>query len=129
MVRRPLSCALRAAHGLPDDIVRARVRTLGVEEHRFTLESGALPGTEWYIYDVGGSRSVRQHWIPYFDDVQAIIFLAPLAFNLVLDEDPKVNRLEDSITLWRQVCENPLLAKTTLILFLNKVRRVLLILT
>ena len=68
------------------------MRTLGVEEHRFTLESGALPGTEWYIYDVGGSRSVRQHWIPYFDDVQAIIFLAPLAFNLVLDEDPKVNR-------------------------------------
>ena len=43
--------------------------------------------------DVGGSRSVRQHWIPYFDDVQAIIFLAPLAFNLTLDEDPKVNRL------------------------------------
>ncbi|OSC97274.1 G-protein alpha subunit [Trametes coccinea BRFM310] len=103
-----------------DDIVRARVRTLGVEEHHFTMESGALPGTEWYIYDVGGSRSVRQHWIPYFDDVQAIIFLAPLAFNLTLDEDPKVNRLEDSIMLWREVCQNALLAKTTLILFLNK---------
>ncbi|EJF56061.1 G-protein alpha subunit [Dichomitus squalens LYAD-421 SS1] len=103
-----------------DDIVRARVRTLGVEEHHFTMESGALPGTEWYIYDVGGSRSVRQHWIPYFDDVQAIIFLAPLAFNLTLEEDPKVNRLEDSITLWREVCTNALLAKTTLILFLNK---------
>ncbi|KAH9940208.1 G-protein alpha subunit [Epithele typhae] len=103
-----------------DDIVRARVRTLGVEEHHFTMESGALPGTEWYIYDVGGSRSCRQHWIPYFDDVQAIIFLAPLAFNLVLEEDPKVNRLEDSITLWREVCTNTLLAKTTLILFLNK---------
>ena len=86
-MRRPLSCALRAAHDLPDDIVRARVRTLGVEEHRFTLESGALPGTEWYIYDVGGSRSVRQHWIPYFDDVQAIIFLAPIsAFDQVLAE-------------------------------------------
>lgn len=35
----------------------------------------------------------RPHWIPYFDDVQAIIFLAPLAFNLMLEEDPKVNRL------------------------------------
>ncbi|KAI0668024.1 G-alpha-domain-containing protein [Trametes maxima] len=103
-----------------DDIVRARVRTLGVEEHHFTMESGALPGTEWYIYDVGGSRGVRQHWIPYFDDVQAIIFLAPLAFNLTLEEDAKVNRLEDSITLWREVCQNALLAKTTLILFLNK---------
>ncbi|OCH90781.1 G-protein alpha subunit [Obba rivulosa] len=103
-----------------DDIVRARLRTLGVEEHRFTMEGGALPGSEWYIYDVGGSRSNRPHWIPYFDDVQAIIFLAPLAFNLTLEEDPKVNRLEDSIILWRTICENPLLAKTTLILFLNK---------
>lgn len=28
---------------------------------------------------------------------------------------------EDSIALWRQVCQNPLLSKTTLILFLNKV--------
>ncbi|KAI0699598.1 G-protein alpha subunit-domain-containing protein [Cerioporus squamosus] len=76
-----------------DDIVRARIRTLGVEEHHFTMEGGALPGMEWYIYDVSRSRSVRQHWIPFFDDVQAIIFLAPLAFNLVLEEDPKVNRL------------------------------------
>lgn len=103
-----------------DDIVRARVRTLGVEEHRFTMESGAYPGSEWYVYDVGGSRSVRPHWIPYFDDVQAIIFLAPLAFNLMLEEDNKVNRLEDSISLWREICKNKLLEKTTLILFLNK---------
>ncbi|KAI0073919.1 G-protein alpha subunit [Panus rudis PR-1116 ss-1] len=103
-----------------DDIVRARLRTLGVEEHRFTMENGAYPGSEWYIYDVGGSRYMRPHWIPYFDDVQAIIFLAPLAFNLMLEEDPKVNRLEDSISLWREICKNPLLAKTTLILFLNK---------
>ena len=77
--------------------MRARLRTLGVEEHRFTMESGALPGSEWYIYDVGGSRNNRPMWIPYFDDVQAIIFLAPLAFNLMLEEDPKVNRLVRTI--------------------------------
>ncbi|GJE90625.1 G-protein alpha subunit [Phanerochaete sordida] len=102
-----------------DDIVRARLRTLGVEEHRFTMESGAS-GSEWYIYDVGGNRGMRPHWIPYFDDVQAIIFLAPLAFNLMLEEDSKVNRLEDSITLWREICGNALLERATLILFFNK---------
>lgn len=92
---------------LKADIVRARVRTFGVEEHKFVMEngmegvayyfvttlawlmtiSGAHAGSEWYIYDVGGSRSMvclsdlliflwhwpyiaqqRQHWIPYFDD-------------------------------------------------------------
>ncbi|PSS38079.1 hypothetical protein PHLCEN_2v59 [Hermanssonia centrifuga] len=102
-----------------DDIVRARLRTLGVEEHRFTMETGAA-GSEWYIYDVGGSRSNRPHWIPYFDDVQAIIFLAPLAFNLMLEEDSRVNRLEDSISLWREICGNKLLEGATLILFFNK---------
>jgi guanine nucleotide-binding protein subunit alpha len=102
------------------DIVRARVRTFGVEEHKFVMENGAHAGSEWYIYDVGGSRSMRQHWVPYFDDVQAIIFLAPLAFNQVLEEDSRVNRLEDSIYLWKEVCSNALLAHSTLILFLNK---------
>ena len=29
---------------------------------------------------------------------------------------------EDSIMLWKEICQNPLLSKTTLILFLNKVR-------
>lgn len=47
-----------------------------------------------YHLPTGADCSIqRQHWIPYFDDVQAIIFLAPLAFNLTLEEDAKVNRL------------------------------------
>jgi guanine nucleotide-binding protein alpha-1 subunit len=33
-------------------------------------------------------------WAPYFDDMDAIIFLAPLScFDQVLTEDPTVNRL------------------------------------
>ncbi|KAH7886654.1 G-protein alpha subunit [Phlebopus sp. FC_14] len=99
-----------------EDIVRARVRTFGVEEHKFSTDSG----TEWYIYDVGGSRSMRHQWVPYFEDVQAIIFLAPLVFNQVLDEDRMVNRLEDSVHLWKQVCSNRLLERANIILFLNK---------
>ncbi|KIJ62440.1 hypothetical protein HYDPIDRAFT_157814 [Hydnomerulius pinastri MD-312] len=99
-----------------EDIVRARLRTFGVEEHRFLMDNGS----EWYIYDVGGSRSMRPQWVPYFDDVQAIIFLAPLVFNQVLDEDRMVNRLEDSIYLWKEVCTNALLARANIILFLNK---------
>ena len=90
---------------------------------------GANPGSEWYIYDVGGSRSVVCEFLIFLlltfvliiwnsvnigshismmvhyqlcklacftthpDSVQAIIFLAPLAFNQVLEEDPRVNRL------------------------------------
>ncbi|KAG2129410.1 guanine nucleotide binding protein, alpha subunit, partial [Suillus bovinus] len=92
-----------------EHIVRARLRTFGVEEHRFLQEFNDV-GSEWYIYDIGGSR------------FEAIIFLAPLSFNQVLEEDRQANRLvEDSIYLWNEVCSNPLLARANIILFLNKI--------
>lgn len=59
--------------------------------------------------------------MPFFDDVDAIIFLAPISgFDQVLAEDRSVNRLEDSVLLWKDVCSNELLANVDLILFLNK---------
>ncbi|KAJ7800514.1 G-protein alpha subunit [Mycena olivaceomarginata] len=103
------------------DIMRARIKTLGVEEHRFVTESGFRAGTEFYITDVcGSSNQVMNFLVPYFDDVQAILFLAPLAFWQSLDEDSKVNRVQDSLELWREIVGNPLLAKTAFILLFNK---------
>ncbi|KAF8881690.1 heterotrimeric GTP-binding alpha subunit [Gymnopilus junonius] len=103
------------------DVIRARIRTMGVEESHFVLErAGPGMNTDFYITDVGGSRSQRASWAPFFDDVQAILFLAPLAFNQVLDEDRRVNRLEDSLYLWKDICSNKLLANANLILFFNK---------
>jgi hypothetical protein len=44
-----------------EDILRTRLTTLGVEEHRLTLEGGQIEqrNREWIIYDVGGSRTQR----------------------------------------------------------------------
>jgi len=104
-----------------DDVLRARLKTVGVSEYRFHMEAGSESGTEWRIIDVGGSRSQRQTWMPFFDDVNAIIFLAPISgFDQTLVEDRSVNRLEDSVLLWKEVCSNKLLAEVDLILFLNK---------
>ncbi|KAF9450799.1 G-alpha-domain-containing protein [Macrolepiota fuliginosa MF-IS2] len=104
------------------DIVRARLKTVGIQEYKLTLDSG--PGGKrwsWRIYDVGGCRTMRKAWLPYFDNIQVIIFLAPVSvFDERLEEDPRVNRLEDSIVLWSCICETPLLAKSQFILFLNK---------
>ncbi|KAJ7330354.1 G-protein alpha subunit [Mycena albidolilacea] len=107
------------------DIMRARIKTLGVEEHRFVTESGFRAGTEFYITDLVCALNLtypsqRSTWVPYFDDVQAILFLAPLAFWQSLDEDSKVNRVQDSLELWREIVGNPLLAKTAFILLFNK---------
>ena len=53
--------------------------------------------------------------------VNAIIFLAPIsAFDQTLAEDPKVNRLEDSMLLWKSVVSNKLLENVNIILFLDK---------
>ncbi|KAF8217694.1 guanine nucleotide binding protein, alpha subunit [Mycena galopus ATCC 62051] len=106
-----------------DDVLRARLKTVGVAEYTFEMEvsTGRETGTEWRIVDVGGSRSQRATWVPFFDDVDAIIFLAPIAgFDQVLAEDRTVNRLEDSVLLWKAVCSNKLLAGVDLVLFLNK---------
>ncbi|KAF8900438.1 guanine nucleotide binding protein, alpha subunit [Gymnopilus junonius] len=104
-----------------DDVIRARLRTLGVQEYKFIFDHGRTMGQEWRLYDVGGTRSSRAAWYPYFDDVDAIIFLAPISpFDEKLAEDRRVNRLEDSYLLWRSVCSCKLLSRTQIILFLNK---------
>ncbi|KAJ3755287.1 guanine nucleotide binding protein, alpha subunit [Lentinula raphanica] len=61
-------------------------------------------------------------WAPFFENnLNAIIFLAPIsAFDQVLAEAPKVNRLEDSVSLWTSIVANKILQHTDLILFLNK---------
>jgi len=107
-----------------DDVLRARLKTLGVTEYRFTIKDRGLAGSlrEWRVFDVGGQRSLRAAWAPYFDDMNAILFLAPIScFDQNLVEDPNINRLEDSVLLWKSIVANPLLSKTNIVLFLNKV--------
>lgn len=103
------------------DVLNARLRTLGVQEHKIHFTSGPANGMDWIIYDVGGSETQRQSWAAYFDDCDAIIFLAPInCFDEKMAENRKKNRLEDSYSLWKQICSNKLLARTQIILFLNK---------
>lgn len=118
---------------------------MGVTETNFRVRQGVSGTGNWKVYDVGGSRTLRSAWVPFFDDgappqsfiqsrtcfyflffkissVNAILFLAPIsAFDQRLEEDTKVYRIEDSMLLWREICRNKLLFKVHLILFLNKV--------
>ncbi|KAI0319948.1 guanine nucleotide binding protein, alpha subunit [Amylostereum chailletii] len=103
-----------------DDVLKARLKTVGVVEHSFAISQNNK-ASNWRIYDVGGAQNQRQAWAPYFQDANAIIFLAPIsAFDQVLAENHHVNRLEDSLLLWRHVVSNKLLAHVNVILFLNK---------
>lgn len=124
-----------------DDILHARIQTTGVAEHIFDVNiHGKL--VTWHLYDVGGARGQRHTWVPYFDDANAIIFVAPvsafdqvglldisshlassltsLLTNQYLEEDPRVNRIDDSLQLFTQVCSNALLKSVHLVLFLSR---------
>ncbi|KAH9933905.1 guanine nucleotide binding protein, alpha subunit [Fomitopsis serialis] len=105
----------------PQDILRARLQTIGVEQHTISVERFGQPSHRWLFYDVGGAKGQRASWVPFFDDVDAILFLCPMsAFNEVLLEDRRMNRLLDSFNLWKTICMSRLLKGTTFILLLNK---------
>ncbi|KAF9912213.1 guanine nucleotide-binding protein subunit alpha [Lobosporangium transversale] len=100
-----------------DDILQARVRTLAVSEHVFDIDNVA-----YRIYDVGGQKSLRKYWAPYFDDVNAIIFMAALsAYDQPCEEDPKLNRLQECLVLFNEIANHKLFQLTSMILFLNKI--------
>ncbi|KAK7042366.1 G-protein alpha subunit [Favolaschia claudopus] len=118
--------ATREYTATDDDIVRARLRTVGIQEYLLRISDGfSIRGNDnywmWKLYDVGGCRTMRSAWLPFFENTDVIIFLCPVScFDERLDEDARVNRLEDSTLLWRSICSSKLLTKTQLILFLNK---------
>ncbi|KAI0303689.1 guanine nucleotide-binding protein [Multifurca ochricompacta] len=103
-----------------DDILHARIQTMGVSEHLFEVPLHGKSVT-WHLYDVGGARGQRHSWVPYFDEANAIIFVAPIsAFDQYLEEDPRTNRIDDSLQLFTAICSNQLLKNIHLVLFLNK---------
>eukprot|EP01103_Thecamoeba_quadrilineata_P006296 TRINITY_DN16019_c0_g1_i1.p1 TRINITY_DN16019_c0_g1~~TRINITY_DN16019_c0_g1_i1.p1 ORF type:complete len:361 (-),score=47.48 TRINITY_DN16019_c0_g1_i1:99-1181(-) len=98
------------------DLLRARMRTLGVNEICFENE-----GTRFKIVDVGGQRSQRRKWIPCFDGITALIFCVAMSeYDQFLHEDRTVNRMHESLAAFRDVATLPYFVNTPMILFLNK---------
>jgi hypothetical protein len=67
----PLSAFFRCLppylHLYSDDVLRARLKTIGVSEYNFDMEAqaGKQSALTWTIYDVGGTRSqVRLSPVP-----------------------------------------------------------------
>lgn len=98
------------------DILRSRVKTTGIVEINFLLK-----GMNFRVFDVGGQRSERKKWIHCFEDVTSIIFLVALSeYDLVLAEDETANRMQESLKLFDNICNNKYFVNTAFILFLNK---------
>eukprot|EP01129_Flabellula_baltica_P006899 TRINITY_DN2634_c0_g1_i1.p1 TRINITY_DN2634_c0_g1~~TRINITY_DN2634_c0_g1_i1.p1 ORF type:complete len:349 (-),score=70.40 TRINITY_DN2634_c0_g1_i1:24-1070(-) len=100
----------------PDDILRARVRSTGIEEATFIFDSN-----RFLVVDVGGQRSERRKWIQCFDQVKSVIFCASISgYDQVLREDNTQNRLNEALLLFDEVTNSASFEGVDIILFLNK---------
>ncbi|GAM22076.1 hypothetical protein SAMD00019534_052510, partial [Acytostelium subglobosum LB1] len=81
------------------DILRVRTKTTSVKEAEYVFR-----GLRFMMVDVGGQKSHRRKWIQCFDGVSAVLFVSSLSsYDQVLEEDGKTNRLEDSLTLFKEI--------------------------
>jgi len=99
-----------------DDVLRARVRSTGIEEAVFTFSD-----LSFRMVDVGGQRSERRKWIHCFGDVTAILFCVALSeYDQTLREEDTMNRMKESLLLFDEVCNSHWFRNTTFIVFFNK---------
>ncbi|KAL4895916.1 guanine nucleotide binding protein, alpha subunit [Aspergillus ambiguus] len=100
-----------------NDVLRARTKTTGIYESRFTMGQLSI-----HMFDVGGQRSERKKWIHCFENVTSIIFCVALSeYDQVLLENSNQNRMMESLVLFDSVVNSRWFMRTSIILFLNKV--------
>ncbi len=101
----------------PEDILKTRIRTAGIREEFFMMRSTGVQ-----IFDLGGQRSERRKWYHTFHNVHAIIFLAAISeYDQRMWEDSDCNRLQDSISLFSKLVNEPTFSDTTFVVFFNKI--------
>lgn len=98
------------------DILNSRTVTPNVSSTKFTVDKKCF-----HIFDVSGLKQDRMFWIQYFDIVDSVLFVLSLScYDQTMVEDPTCNRMADSISLFNQIVDSPLLQHASLIIFLNK---------
>lgn len=80
-----------------EDILHVRTVTTAVVEHKFTLNAPLLQAKELRIFDVSGIRPDRKHWIPYFSEVNVILFVLSLSSYDQMCDDMQKNKMTDAI--------------------------------
>lgn len=100
------------------DVIRTRKKTSGIFDTMIELDKNL----KLHIFDVGGQRSERKKWIHCFDNVTLIIFCVSLSeYDQTLLEDNSQNRLEESLILFDSVVNSRWFARSSVVLFLNKI--------
>jgi len=98
------------------DVVRCRARTTGIVENEFVIDKNRFK-----LVDVGGQRNERKKWIHCFENVTCVLYVVDISgYDGMLFEDETVNRVEESLNLFENLCNSKWFRDTSFILFLNK---------
>ncbi|KAJ3208577.1 Guanine nucleotide-binding protein subunit alpha-13, partial [Clydaea vesicula] len=101
---------------LKQDIVCLRKPTTQVYECNLTVNK-----IKMRIIDVGGQKSLRSHWLPFFDDCKGLFFVIAISgYDQTMEEDIETNRMVDSLQLFEKIVNNPVFIDVPCILFFNK---------
>ena len=98
-----------------DDVLRMRVRTRGV-----ALAQISAFGRDFEVVDVGGARTERRKWAGGARRRRRLLGRMLAEFDQPLYEDEEVNRLDESVALWRETAAMPELEGAALSVFLCK---------
>ncbi|KAJ3313425.1 hypothetical protein HDV04_001854 [Boothiomyces sp. JEL0838] len=99
-----------------DDILNLRTVTQNITETVFQHNKQTFR-----IFDVSGLSYHRKFWFSYFDNCHSVLYVASLScYDQTMVENETVNRMADSLVLFEQICNHPLLVKSNFVLFLNK---------
>uniref|UniRef100_A0A336KC17 CSON006752 protein n=1 Tax=Culicoides sonorensis TaxID=179676 RepID=A0A336KC17_CULSO len=107
-----------------EDILKSRKITNGINEVTFKIKmtKGMNTGIQTFkMFDVGGQRNNRNKWLQVFEGIDAVLFVISCGdFDQYLREDPRQNRLKESLELFERVWNNRFLLQAGVICFLNK---------
>ncbi|KAJ3325397.1 Guanine nucleotide-binding protein subunit alpha-15 [Boothiomyces sp. JEL0866] len=92
------------------------IPTENITDTVFTIDRQQM-----HFIDVNGNPRHRKYWLPYFDNANAVVFVASLAsYDMMVEDDVETNQMADSIFLLQSLVSHPLLSKPNFIVFLNK---------
>jgi guanine nucleotide-binding protein G(i) subunit alpha len=99
-----------------EDILRNRVKTTGIVDLNATVN-----GIKVTIIDVGGQRCERKKWKQALTDVNLVIYVNSLSeYDQGCYEEQSMNRLVESLMLFQETMQSPLVAKTPMMILFNK---------
>lgn len=100
-----------------DDIIRSRQRTTGSYTTDLKIDK-----YNWQFIDVGGQTPERSKWKNIVSDgIKAVIYFTAMnEYNTISTEEEGLTKMQISLRIWRDICNDEEIFGDHMILFLNK---------